>query len=64
MLLENLLIIDGTGAEPYFGDLRVEDGRIASITKRPSGSGALAVATGFIDLHSHSDLQVLEDERR
>lgn len=66
MKLENVLIIDGTGAEPFHGDLRIDRGLIAEIGKRegPPPVGALAVAPGFIDLHSHSDLQVLDDHRR
>jgi N-acyl-D-amino-acid deacylase len=64
--LEKVTIIDGSGAEPFVGDLRIDGGLIVEIAEReglPPADG-LVVAPGFIDLHSHSDLQVLDDERR
>jgi N-acyl-D-amino-acid deacylase len=68
------LIVDGTGADAFVGDVVVENSRIISI--RPTGttdstnaaanaeiidcSGSV-IAPGFIDAHSHSDLQVLQN---
>jgi dihydroorotase/N-acyl-D-amino-acid deacylase len=70
LLLKNGLLFDGTGADPVHSDLLIEDDHIAQIGAiEPSAAcptldcRSLAVAPGFIDLHSHSDLQVLEDER-
>ncbi|MCC6588761.1 MAG: D-aminoacylase [Bryobacterales bacterium] len=67
ILFQNGSIIDGSGAEPRTGSVFVEDGRIAAIdpAQAPAGTevidcSGLAVTPGFIDGHSHSDLQVLE----
>jgi N-acyl-D-amino-acid deacylase len=57
-------IVDGTGAEPYAGDIGVKDGLIAEIGRiAPNGSevidaDGLTVSPGFIDLHTHLDAQV------
>jgi dihydroorotase/N-acyl-D-amino-acid deacylase len=63
-------IIDGSGAPSFDGDLLLEDDRVVSAGKTPRPDGAQlidcagkTVAPGFIDLHSHSDLQVLENRR-
>ena len=57
-------IVDGTGAEPYVGDVAVKDGRIAAIG-RVEGAGAreidaagCLVTPGFVDLHTHLDAQI------
>jgi N-acyl-D-amino-acid deacylase len=68
-------IVDGTGAPPTHGDVVIQGGRIALIDSPGSGSAAVArnsdynvidcngciIAPGFIDIHSHSDLQVLDN---
>ncbi len=66
-LFRNGLLIDGTGAPPSHGDLLICDKRIAEVgTFAPPVADAevdctgLAISPGFIDSHSHSDLQVLE----
>jgi len=63
ILLKNGLLIDGSGGTPYPGDLWIDGARIA--VSGPSeiqtiDCTGLAIAPGFIDLHSHGDLQVLE----
>lgn len=71
LLLKNGTVIDGSGREAYRADLAVRDGRIAAIApKIDRGLSDLAVdiaglvaAPGFIDIHSHSDLTFLEDDR-
>jgi N-acyl-D-aspartate/D-glutamate deacylase len=57
-------IVDGTGAEPFTGDLGIADGRIAEIG-RIAAKGAQeidaeghVVSPGFIDLHTHLDAQI------
>lgn len=70
LVLRNGTLIDGSGAVAVVGDLLVADGRIAALGRfdAPSGvptidcSGQI-VAPGFIDIHSHSDLQVLQNDR-
>ncbi len=70
ILLCNGTLIDGTGAAPVAGDLLIRGDRIAGVGRfeRPADALAidcsgLAVAPGFVDAHSHSDLQVLEGRR-
>ena len=61
-------IIDGSGNPWFRGDVAVRGDRIALVGRAPPGSGkreidarGLAVAPGFIDIHSHSDRLLLED---
>ena len=63
-------IYDGSGGAPFVGDVIVDGERIAEIGQVSVGPDAkvidcagLAVAPGFIDLHSHSDLQVLDGHK-
>lgn len=69
-VLKNALVLDGTGKPGYHADVVVDQGLIQAIA--PPGkadalgaqieSSGLAVSSGFIDMHSHSDLAVLQDE--
>lgn len=66
LLLKGGRIADGTGAPLYQADVLLKDGKIAEIGKDiPCNAGqvldvsGLVVAPGFIDTHSHSDLDVL-----
>mgnify|MGYP000070600594 CR=1 FL=1 len=66
ILVKNGIIIDGTGA-PYFkGDIGIRNGRIIRVGCNLRGDAAkvidasgLVVAPGFIDIHSHSDFTIL-----
>jgi dihydroorotase/N-acyl-D-amino-acid deacylase len=67
ILLANGTLIDGQGSDPSAGDLLIRDDRIHAVGYFDPPPGALAVdctglivCPGFIDAHSHSDLQVLE----
>ena len=62
-------VYDGTGAPGREADVGVVDGRIAAVgaldrngARRVDAEG-LAVAPGFIDIHSHSDYTLLVDPR-
>jgi N-acyl-D-aspartate/D-glutamate deacylase len=63
------LLVDGTGAAPRLGDLGVRGGRIVALGDAPGAAsttidaGGLAVAPGFVDLHTHYDAQILWDPR-
>jgi len=68
LLLSNALILDGSGDAPFSGSVLIREGRIlaSGAFERPADVDeidlqGLALAPGFIDLHSHSDLQVLEN---
>jgi dihydroorotase/N-acyl-D-amino-acid deacylase len=63
-------LIDGTGAPGQTGELLISDGIIEAVGKFDSPSGVLsidctgmAICPGFIDAHSHSDLQVIGDKK-
>lgn len=69
--MRGALVVDGSGAEPYTADVAVDGGRIAEIRREGAGprltarrvldADGLALSPGFIDMHAHSDLAVLED---
>ncbi len=67
-LLANALLVDGTGAPARPGSLLVKDRRIEAVgggelaeaeAERVLDLGGAALAPGFIDTHSHSDLFLL-----
>ena len=68
LLLKNGSLFDGTGSAPVQGDVLIDGDRILEAGSTPSciecaslDCSGLAIAPGFIDLHSHADLQVLEN---
>jgi dihydroorotase/N-acyl-D-amino-acid deacylase len=67
LLLSNGLVIDGSGRDPFLGSVLIDEDRIVAIGPKLEAPSApvvdcsgLVISPGFIDLHSHSDLQVLE----
>jgi N-acyl-D-aspartate/D-glutamate deacylase len=67
LVVKNALIVDGTGAKGYKGDIAVQDGRIVALgsvsgeAKHTIDAGGQVAAPGFIDAHSHYDGQLLWD---
>jgi N-acyl-D-amino-acid deacylase len=68
LLLTNGTLIDGTGSPERAGDVLISGEKIAEVgviepppTCRIIDCTGLTVAPGFIDGHSHSDIQVLEN---
>jgi N-acyl-D-amino-acid deacylase len=66
-LISNACVYDGSGETSYFADIGLRDGRIAEIAKPYSlnashqiDANGLALAPGFIDVHTHDDRQVLD----
>lgn len=67
LLIAGALIVDGTGAPGWQGELLIEGGRIAALgpalhvdatVPRRDGRG-LVLAPGFIDAHTHDDAALL-----
>ncbi|NMD54575.1 MULTISPECIES: N-acyl-D-amino-acid deacylase family protein [Tsukamurella] len=58
-------VVDGTEAPRYTADVAISDGVIAAIgselgpARRVIDADGLVLSPGFIDMHAHSDLQVL-----
>ena len=68
ILIRNGKIVDGTGNPSFHGDLAIKDGKITALGKLPNRTATrtidakgLVVAPGFIDMHNHSDNNILED---
>lgn len=68
-LLRNAQIFDGNGGDAFHGDLLIDGDRIAALGSfdAPPGTPSidlhgLALAPGFIDLHSHSDAKLLDGD--
>ena len=75
VVIENGLIVDGTGAPPFEGTVLVEGGRIRVLRGASSAAAAtagiegaervdatgLVVAPGIVDLHTHSDVSNLSE---
>ncbi|MEY8337818.1 D-aminoacylase [Lachnospiraceae bacterium 62-35] len=68
VLIKKGFIVDGSGKPGYEADLVVENEKIVKIGRLDKGeeegaqiidASGLVVAPGFIDTHSHSDLQIL-----
>jgi amidohydrolase/N-acyl-D-amino-acid deacylase len=69
LLVRGALLVDGTGAPPAAGDLAVANGRIVAIGAAGSlvaadaedvlDAAGLALAPGFIDVHTHDDAHVV-----
>jgi dihydroorotase/N-acyl-D-amino-acid deacylase len=75
IILSGGIIVDGTRAPGFRGDVAIRNGRIAAVRRLQAGTPATSdrsghqvincdgcvVAPGFIDIHSHSDLKVIEN---
>src|SRR5436305_15268674 len=68
LLIRGGTVVDGSGNPWFRGDVAVRGDRVVAVgrvppapAKRTLDAAGLVVAPGFIDMHSHSDLLLLED---
>jgi N-acyl-D-amino-acid deacylase len=68
LLLRGATVVDGTGAPRRRADVALRDGRIAAVGALAPGDArqvveldGLALAPGFIDVHTHDDRLLLSD---
>ena len=63
LILRNGLIYDGTGRAPFKGDVAIEKGRVIALgevalagdSRKVIDVNGLAIAPGFIDVHTHAE---------
>ena len=69
LILRGGTIVDGTGAEPFVGDVAVHDGRIVAVgavegdADQVVNADGLIVTPGFVDIHTHYDGQATWEHR-
>jgi N-acyl-D-amino-acid deacylase len=68
VIIRDGLIVDGSGGEPYVGDVGIRDGRIAAVAPELDGlapkmidASGLAVAPGFVNMLSWANDALVED---
>ncbi len=69
LVIRHGTLYDGTGGPPRTGDIAIDGDRIVTVGE-VAGAGAveidargMAVAPGFVDIHSHADLSLLVNPR-
>ena len=64
LIIRNGTIVDGTGAKPFVGDIKIVDGLIKEVGQvtgpadQEIEAKGLLVTPGFVDIHTHYDGQV------
>lgn len=65
-VIHDTMVVDGTGREGYRADIGIGNGKIVSIGNvqgerhRTIGGTGLVASPGFIDMHTHSDLELFK----
>lgn len=68
LLIRGGTIVDGSGGDPFTGDVAIRDGRILSVgdftgeAKEIINATGLTVTPGFVDIHTHYDGQAIWSE--
>lgn len=69
MLIRGGTIVDGSGGEPFNGDVAILDGRILAVGRFDGSADevidatGLTVTPGFVDIHTHYDGQAIWSDR-
>jgi N-acyl-D-aspartate/D-glutamate deacylase len=70
LLVRDGLVIDGSGTDGFRADVGIRNGWIVRVgdlsqatADRTIDASGLVVAPGFVDIHNHSDLTLLEEPR-
>lgn len=69
LVIRDGLVVDGSGGEPYVGDVAVSDGRITAVGavhgrgREEIDAKGLVITPGFVDLHTHYDGQAIWSDR-
>ena len=73
LIIRNALIVDGSGAERFTGDVAIDGGLIAAVARqgdeaigkgrREVDAGGDLLTPGFVDIHTHYDGQVCWDKQ-
>ncbi|MDQ6696962.1 MAG: amidohydrolase family protein, partial [Actinomycetota bacterium] len=67
LVIRGAMVVDGTGAAPFHGDVTVDNGCITSVGRAEEGGrrtldgDGLLLAPGWVDIHTHYDGQVTWD---
>ena len=67
LLIQNGTVIDGTGKEGFLADVAITDGKFVAVgkdlgaAKEVIDATGLTVTPGFIDAHSHSDMNIFSN---
>jgi N-acyl-D-amino-acid deacylase len=68
LIIRGGIIVDGTGAERFTGDVAIKDGLIAQVGTVHGDAGqeidaaGMIVSPGFVDIHTHYDGQATWDQ--
>ena len=67
LVIRDGLVVDGTGAAPAEMDVGIEGDRIAELggvgpARQVLDAAGLVVAPGFVDAHTHDDMQLCRDQ--
>ena len=70
LIIRNGSIINGNGTKEYISDVGIKDGKLAAIESLSSATAdriidakGLKVCPGFIDIHSHTDLDLIPNPK-